>query len=288
MTKLKYFFYCLFNYFQKKECPYCKSTNLKLIDTKYFFSRLFSCNECALQHRHPKDSEIKNLNFYNNEYEIDTYLITDLPNESNLKKLLDENFSKYADFRKYLDRLKGFRKEHDLVLDFGCSWGYNVKKLNNFGYNSIGLELSKPRARFGEENLGVKIYTDLNSVPKDLNVILSSHVIEHLFDINDYLRLSRSKLDINGYLLTFSPNGDLKFRLRNQDMWRINWGNIHPNHLTVDFYKNIFSKNPYLIMTGDWNYNLDLISNWDGLSQVIGDKLDGMELFVISRPNIFI
>jgi hypothetical protein len=54
----------------------------------------------------------------------------------------------------------------------------------------------------------------------------------------------------------------------------------------VGFAMETFKHNPYLIFTGDWNYDLKFISDWDGQSQVAGEALNGKELLIIAKPNI--
>jgi hypothetical protein len=286
-VKLKYLLYCFFNFFQKKECPYCNSYEFKLVDRKYFFSRLLYCLNCDLQHRHPKDSKLKNKKFYNKEYKIDTYLITDLPDDRRLQSLISDNFSNYRDISKYINSLNNFENKLQ-ILDYGCSWGYNVKKLSAQGFKAIGYELSSVRAKFGEDKLAVTIHNNIDDIPSNLGAIITSHVIEHLHDINELITLSKQKLSQNGFLLTFCPNGDEKFRKRDQKTWHENWGNIHPNHLTINFFRKIFKNNPYLILTGDWEYNIDTISNWDQKSQIVSPIEDRVEIFVISKPNVII
>ena len=286
-TKLKYLFYCFFNFFQKKKCPYCNCDDFKLVDRKFFFSRLLYCLNCELQHRHPKDSKFKNARFYNEEYKIDTYLITDLPDDTRLQSLISDNFCNYRDISKYINSLKNFNKELQ-ILDYGCSWGYNVRKLSNQGFNALGYELSSVRSKFGEDKLDITIHNNINNIPSNLGVIITSHVIEHLFDIKELISLSKQKLNDNGFLFTFCPNGDGEFRKRDPKTWHENWGNIHPNHLTINFFKNIFKNNPYLILTGDWEYNIHTISNWDQKSQIVSQINDKVEIFVISKPKVIV
>ena len=43
------------------------------------------------------------------------------------------------------------------VLDFGCSWGYGTYQLRQAGFDAVGFEVSRPRAKFGREKLGLNI-----------------------------------------------------------------------------------------------------------------------------------
>jgi len=66
----------------------------------------------------------------------------------------------------------------------------------------------------------------------------------------------------------------------------VNWGDLHPNFLTVEFAQFVFKDNPYFILTGDWEFDATQISNWDGVSQITSNYQAGKELLIISKPNI--
>jgi hypothetical protein len=88
--------------------------------------------------------------------------------------------------------------------------------------------------------------------------------------------------------MAFCPNGSEEFRNRSPKDFHVNWGFLHPSYLDVEFAQKTFEKNPYLILTSDWNHDCKMISEWDGKSQVTGEKRDGKELLIISKPNIFL
>jgi hypothetical protein len=58
--------------------------------------------------------------------------------------------------------------------------------------------------------------------------------------------------------------------------------------LTVKFASFVFNNNPFLILTGDWDFALDEINKWDGKSQIIGSRQDGKELMIIAKPNVLL
>ncbi|NOS54902.1 MAG: hypothetical protein HOP37_01440, partial [Cyclobacteriaceae bacterium] len=118
--------------------------------------------------------------------------------------------------------------------------------------------------------------------------IMSSHAIEHLPVISEFIRFASSKLIKDGILISFCPNGSSEFRAREPNTFHVNWGLLHPNYLDVDFAAHTFRKNPYLILTDDWRYNLELLRKWDGHSQIIGEKRDGQELLIIAKPNVIV
>ena len=280
--KLKYLLRSAANFGQKKECPYCFNTSFQKSDVKYLFTSLLKCDNCGLLHRHPKDKIEWSEKFYQSEYAIDVHMMTNMPTDEEIQKLKDSCFPNLRDFYPYLQPLIGDKAK---VIDYGCSWGYNVFKLIQSGYNAEGYELSKPRAAFGKQKLEVKIHNDEKELSKEVDLVLSSHVIEHLPDIQHFINLSRTCLKQDGVFMAFCPNGNQEYRKREPDIWHVNWGSLHPNFLDIEFAKFAFKDNPYLILTDDWDFNFELIKNWDDKSQVVGSKLDGKELLIIAKPN---
>lgn len=285
VQQVKYFFRSAINSGQEKKCPFCGSNDLQSIDSKYIVTYLLQCKSCGLNHRHPRDNQKRLDKFYQEEYDIDTHMMTKLPSDGEIKKLKETNF---PDLRNTSLYIRSLSEKHSNVLDYGCSWGYNVFKLNQLGLKTQGFELSKPRARFGAEKLDVTIHSDVKKIPLGLDVVMSSHVIEHLTDIQGFINLSKRVLTDEGYFMAFCPNGSEDYRKRDEHVWHVNWGDVHPNHLSVEFAKSAFKKHPYLILTGDWKFDLDTIKNWNGKDQIVGTKRDGFELLIIARPNILV
>lgn len=280
--KLSYFLRSLFNLGQQKKCPYCGNKTFKHIDRKYLITTLLLCEQCYLMHRHPKDDAGWLRKFYQSDYSIPDHMVTKLPDDQTIEQLKKENFPSLRSFDPYL---RAIVPDGSTVIDYGCSWGYNIFKLKTSGYKAMGFEISAPRARFGREKLDVEIHDDAGSLPKEVDVVLSSHVIEHLSDIEEFFSTAKSVLKEEGILMCFCPNGNDTYRQREPNTWHINWGGLHPNYLSTAFYQYAFAGNPYLILTGDWLFNPDDIRNWDGKSQQMGNIQNGKELLIIVKPN---
>ncbi len=284
MIRLKFFLRSLFAIFQKKYCPYCGGTDLTFNQRKYIVTSLLKCNNCELLHRHPKDPAGFTKKFYQTEYKIDVEMMTDLPSASELEVFRKNIFK---DLRDYFPLIKPLYHQTDgiKVLDYGCSWGYNVYKFKNDGLDAVGYELSVPRAKFGEENLGVKIYSDEGKIRLDNDVVFSSHVIEHLNFVQDFFALSKRILKEDGIFMAVCPNGSREYQDRDPARFKGTWGVMHPLYLDIDFATHVFKNNPYLILTADWPFDYEKIKNWNGKSQYIGPR-EGYELLIITKPNI--
>lgn len=214
-------------------------------------------------------------------------MMTILPNDQEIEKLKRENFSNLRSTTEYINAL--FKNRSGLnIIDYGCSWGYDVFRFVQAGHHAVGYELSIPRANFGKSKLGVKIFSDINELPGNNDLIISSHVIEHLSSIQDFISLSKRLLNKDGLFIAFCPNGSEAYKKREPEIWHVSWGAVHPNSLTVEFAQYAFRNNPYLILTGDWVFDVKEIAEWDGQSQKTGDYREGKELLIISKPNFSI
>ena len=277
----KYLLRSILNIAQPRQCPYCGGSEFKVIDSKYIVTKLLKCTTCALQHRHPRDSKEYLDQFYQSEYSIDVAMMTALPTDTQLAVLKQELFPELPVYADYIKALPGVGNR---VIDYGCSWGYNVYKMQQAGLDVQGYELSKPRAKFGEK-LQLKIATQESDIRPDNDVFFSSHVIEHLPNIHAYIQLAASKLTKDGYFIAFCPNGSQEYREREPDIYHVNWGFLHPNFLDIEFAKYAFRNNPYLILTGDWDHAPSAIAAWDGTSQKVDENKSGQELLIIARPH---
>jgi len=285
--KLKYLIRSIINIRQPKRCPSCGKVKGKTIDEKYFVTKLIKCENCKLNFRHPTDSKESMDSFYQSDYNANyseqTVSITDLPSDEELIQQMRDNFPTKRDHSDFIKAVLKSSSGH--VLDFGCSWGYSVYQLKQAGYHAEGFEISKTRAEFGKK-LNINIHYSEDTVSPGLDLIMSSHAIEHLPIISDFIKFSSTRLKKEGIFMAFCPNGSPEYRKREPEIFHVNWGFLHPNYLDIEFAVHSFSQNPYLIVTGDWNYDLNTLSSWDGKSQIVGDKKDGKELLIIAKPNI--
>jgi hypothetical protein len=287
IQKLAYLLRSIRNVNQPRICPNCGMSSNTEIDQKYFVTRLLKCKSCKLSFRHPTDTRQFLTEFYQSSYHADysneTLNITDLPSAEELKQLTKNNFPDKRNHSSFVAAL--LKSSEKRVLDYGTSWGYSVYHLRKAGFDAEGFEISKARAEFGRK-LNVNIYSDPKMVPAGWDMIMSNHAIEHLPVVSDFVTFASERLKPNGIFMAFCPNGSPDYRKREPGVFHVNWGFLHPNYLDVEFAMTTFKDNPYLILTGDWDYDVNVLSAWDGRSQSVGERRDGKELLIISKPNI--
>lgn len=149
-----------------KKCPNCGQTGPVII-RKYLVATLRRCANCQLQFRAPTDSQEESVDFYQEAYQEGT--TTELPDPASLDELKRTGFPdlacSYAEYIRVLRQLS--LPDNARLFDFGCSWGYGSYQLAQAGYRVKSFEISRPRAQFGRDNLGIDLVEDFDRFVAD-------------------------------------------------------------------------------------------------------------------------
>lgn len=284
-TKLQYFTSSLKKklLFRSDKCPSCGCDFSKVIERKYIVTDLRRCGNCSLLFRTPTTSHEENQRFYQTNYTQG--FTTQVPDESQLNHYLETDFAgSDNDFKTYLRVLEAAGVNAGAsLLDYGCSWGYGSWQFATAGYDVTAFEISQPRCEFARTHLKVDAKNSLVEVQGYFDVIFSSHVIEHLPSVSEFLTFCHQHLKPNGLLITVTPNGSEAFRRLNRRSYKQLWGLVHPQLLDELFYKTYF-KNKNLFLTST-PFNYEALIEWDQQSLFV-DSVEGHELLCIWRNNI--
>lgn len=135
----------------------------------------------------------------------------------------------YYDLKAYEARETLFRdiRPTDEVFEFGVGLGKNIYLLQR----KCGYDISRFAKAFCESR-GVPVYADLSLVPqRHFDVVLTSHVLEHLNEPLDNLKLLRTKLKPGGTLVIVLPvekHGRVPFAMDlNQHLYAWNFRTIN-------------------------------------------------------------
>jgi len=103
------------------------------------------------------------------------------------------------------------------VLDAGCGNGANAGKLAEMGYHVTGIDLAEDgimiaRKAYPDVQFEVaSVYDDLHPIIDEVDVVVSSEVIEHLYSPQRYLDNMMSIIRPGGYIILTTPyHGYLK------------------------------------------------------------------------------
>ncbi len=119
----------------------------------------------------------------------------------------------FNDFKKEIGEFGGrankfmFEKHvlpSDTVLDFGCGGGFLLSNLNC--KERIGVELNPVAREYCNNEIGIPCYETLDDVPREsVDVVISSHCLEHTLNPIEVVSLLYDKLKKNGKIVIVVP-----------------------------------------------------------------------------------
>ena len=122
--------------------------------------------------------------------------------------------------------------ERGRVLDIGCGNGAILARLSSLGWDAVGYEMDPIAARFARENFGLDVregeLEKADFVHESFDVVILSHVIEHVHSPVDFLRQVKNLLKSNGKLIILTPNTNGLGHKYFKECWR---GLEPPRHL---------------------------------------------------------
>ena len=108
-------------------------------------------------------------------------------------------------FEKYIDNADIDKN----ILEIGCSWGYFLKLLKDFGCNAYGVEINNIRMAYVKNTLKINCHSTINtSKNKKLNFkkIFLFYVLEYIQNPVLYLSKILELLEPAGELVIITPN----------------------------------------------------------------------------------
>ena len=185
-------------------CPNCGHAGFQTCDRKALVTELRDCMRCRLMYRYPTDRVEDSVEFYQKDYEQG--FTTDMPDAAALQQLTDIRFAGHEkDYAPLIALVADLGITPGMQLfDFGCSWGYGSWQFAQAGYNVKSFEISRPRARYAREKLGVDVIDDVTALENMTNqggicdLFFSSHVMEHVPSPSDAVATARRLLKPDG------------------------------------------------------------------------------------------
>jgi len=267
-----------------KSCPFCKSTSTRLVDRKNLVLQLRECPACGLWFRWPSETAGFQGKFYQKQYQ-EAGFTTELPEPAVLERFKASNFlGSPKDFHVSIAVLKRLMP-HGRVLDYGCSWGYGAFQLRNAGYDAVGFEISRPRAKFGREQLGIEILdalSDLDTIPdQSLDAIYASHVLEHLLSLKETFAFFARTLRPGGLAMVLVPNAGGRLARELGTKWTPMIGEKHTLALRRDFFEKNMPAYGFQVLALSDPYNPETIEAAMANSTIL--PCEGEELMVLAR-----
>ena len=177
-----------------QSCPCCNKKEIKKLfifgDTSNKNISLSICKICTHLFYDNILSQNKIKNYYKNKF------------STSLIKKIRVNYKYYKLLKKFK---KNYRNKN--ILDFGCGSGGMLNGLKLKGYKRLyGVELSNDRrkvAKFIIKNT----FSDINKIKNvKFDIIFLNHVLEHIVNIQNTIKILKSKLNRDGIIIINVPN----------------------------------------------------------------------------------
>jgi len=114
-----------------------------------------------------------------------------------------------AQSRGYIKRFISKDDRSNNMLEIGCSWGYFLKLLKQYGINAMGLEINPVRAAYVNRNLGIPCYDRIECIEKEnmtFHKIFLFYVMQYIPQPKEYLNRLLNLLEKDGAIYLVTPN----------------------------------------------------------------------------------
>ncbi len=242
------------NILENRKCPVCESENKEVvfaqdfndilgISLDKFEQNIAICKDCGMVYTTPfvNDEELNNYYSYMSSYEYDNN--DNLYPKTHMKRSLQQ-----------FEYIKNFINNHNSVLDIGCAIGYTLSLFKDAGYKTLGLEPSAKNKQIAKEKYDVEVETRF--LDKDgldgriFDVVMLSHVAEHLKYPLDIFKNIKNVLNDDGLLFIENPDIDL---FDEQDLYQFFFEHI--NYFNIDSTKNLLYKAGFELVDSKIFYN---------------------------------
>lgn len=206
-----------------------------IVLTKYKKFKILDCFSCGFIHAIPFVKEIELKNFYEKKFY-----------KQNRKKNYFTNQEKDKDWweKIFKERINSFEKilnKKGTILDVGCGPGFFLNYAKKRGWKIFGLEPSNAAVDFANKKLGIKItngnFDELTKF-KNIDVIYTHGVLEHLENPIEFLKLAQKSLSKNGIIFNSVANDFNQIQAIALDTTKKPWWIMPPEHYN---YFNISS-----------------------------------------------
>lgn len=243
------------NLYQFEFVPCCICNNKNFIslsekDRYGLHTSVVICRICGLIQTNPRMNQDSYNDFYKCEYRK---LYTNIEKPSDLFFL--DLYKKGEGIYSYLLKNNLLKKSpaNSYVLEIGCSSGGILKFFKDKGFNIKGIDLDEEYIQFGRKNYNLDLEVGiLKDIKKNFtpDIIIYSHVFEHILSLNEELILINNLISDGGVLYIELPGvKNLKNSYKNNFLRYLQ--NAHTYHFSLASLTNLLKINGFQLIVGD-------------------------------------
>ncbi|RED94133.1 class I SAM-dependent methyltransferase [Marinoscillum furvescens] len=224
-------------------CPSCKHTAFSnfLIAEDHTVSKesfaLVKCDKCQLIFTNPRPDEV-HIGKY---YESDNY-ISHTNSGNNPINLIYKLVRKYT-LRQKVNLIAKYTSGKR-ILDFGCGTGAYLHSLQQANFDIAGFEPNEQAREIASNLTGIEIFHEQKQLKNadNFHAVTAWHVIEHVHQLRDTLKLLRSKTADDGYLFIAVPNAASYDAQHYKEKWAAYDVPRHLYHFTPESFRFLANK----------------------------------------------
>ena len=202
------------------------------------------CVGCGFRFTNPRPKE-KNIYKY---YQSKNYI----SHSSTKKGLINKVYHLVRSYQFYkkkevIQQSSNIRKGK--ILDIGCGTGDFLKYMASSGWEADGIETDKGAKEVAEKKLGKKIEEKLDLLDGEnkYDVISMWHVLEHVYNAEDYLKKINKLLKKGGVLVVGVPNCASYDAKKYKENWVAYDLPIHLSHFRKNNIKELAKKGSFIL-----------------------------------------
>ena len=234
------------------ECPICKSKNiaLNLKSKDYFFTQesfdIYKCNSCIFLFTQgiPVEKEIGKY------YKSEDYVSHSDNSKGLFNKLYHISRSYMLNYKKGIIE-KFTKNKPSNLLDIGSGTGYFINNMQKNNWKVFGIEISDDAREYSKKNFNLNVEnTDylFTDKLKNIDVITMWHVLEHVQDLDKYLKRLHELLNDYGWLFLALPNPNSFDAKYYKEFWGAYDVPRHLWHFTPETINNLIEKYNFKIV----------------------------------------
>jgi Methyltransferase domain. len=236
--------------FETVDCAVCSGREFELLaekDRYGLYCPVVSCRDCGLVQVNPRMTSDSYISFYENEYRS-LYVGSATPKQAffNGQMFQGRQISSFIKKNIAVD-LKG-----KTLVEVGCGAGGILKHFRDLGCTVKGCDLGADYLSLGIENYGLELVhgsiKDLEvSLPVD--IVVYSHVFEHILDLKAELRAVKDIMRDDGLLYIEVPGIHyVKHKYRGDTLRYLQ--NAHVYHFSLRSITNILLSCGFEVVSG--------------------------------------
>ncbi|MFC1987022.1 class I SAM-dependent methyltransferase [Chloroflexota bacterium] len=238
--------------FESPPCCLCGQNDFQLLSEKDRYGLchpVVICRDCGLVQANPRMTQESYKQFYEIEYRK-LYMWVDTPTDEFFKLRCEHGGEIYQYLTENLTRkIKGY-----FIVEVGCASGGVLQYFREKGNEIYGVDLDGEYIEFGRANynlnLEVGTIDNVIGLGRSPDIVIFSHVLEHLSEPISELRKLRLIMGDNSFLYIELPGNKNIARSYQRDFLRL-LTNSHVCYFNQTTLRNLLRKAGYEFVCGD-------------------------------------